>query len=77
LNGVDRATTLTFLEGKDYSEQKKVNITFNNGTDAHTIINRVASEANIPLSEIKLKNNKIYGSGYTDDGQGIMVLQEI
>ncbi|HAP3854162.1 TPA: hypothetical protein IUU01_000600 [Enterococcus faecalis] len=77
LNGVDRATTFTFLEGKDYSEQKEVNITFNNGTDAHTIINRVAREANIPLSEIKLKNNKIYGSGYTADGQAMMVLEEI
>ncbi len=29
------------------------------------------------MSEIKLKNNKIYGSGYTADGQAMMVLEEI
>lgn len=77
LSGVDRSTTFTFLDGKDYSEHKEVNISFASGTDAHTIIHRVASESSIPLSEISLKNNKVYGSGYTADGQAMSVLEEI
>lgn len=77
LNGVDRITTFTILEGKDYSEQKEVNITFGKGTDAGTIIQRVAKEAGIPLAEARLRKNKIYGSGYTADGQAIGILEEV
>ena len=77
LEGVDRVTTFTILEGKDYSEHKEVNISFGNGTDANTILKRVSSTAGIPIAEIKLKNNKIYGSGYTADGQAMGVLEEV
>ncbi|GGC97963.1 phage protein [Enterococcus wangshanyuanii] len=77
LSGVDRITTFTFLEGKDYSDHKEVNITFAKGSDANTIIRRVANESGIPISEIKLKNNKVYGSGYTADGQAMSVLEEV
>lgn len=77
LSGVDKSTTFTILEGEDYSEKKEVDISFGNGATADTIIRRVASDAGIPLAEVKLKNNKPYSSGYTASGQAMGVLQEI
>ena len=77
LVGVDRLTTFTFLEGTDYSEKKEVEITFAKGSNALSIINRVASTAKIPISSISLKKNKIYGSGYTANGSAMDVLEEV
>lgn len=77
LVGVDRLTTFTFLEGIDYSKKREVDIAFSKGTNALSIIKRVASTANIPISSISLKNNKVYGSGYTASGSAMDILEEV
>ena len=79
LKGVDRITSFTFLEGVDYSKKRDVNITFAAGTKGRTIIRRVASVAKIPISVINIpdKNNKVYKKGYTANGGGFAILEEV
>lgn len=77
LSGNDRVTRFTITEGKDYSKLKDVNITFNKGTDAKTIINRIALSSNIIYHELELKNNKVYDQGYTADGQPLELIKEV
>lgn len=76
-SGVDTQTSFTFLEGKDYANKKDVNITFAKGTASSTIITRLAKEAGIPISLMKLKVNKLYGSGYTADGDAMSLIEEV
>lgn len=76
-SGVDKVTTITFLEGEDYSEKKDVNITFNKGSDAQTIINRIAGDSGIKISKMELVKNKIYDSGYTCDGSPMDHIEEV
>ncbi|WP_434967983.1 phage protein [Listeria ilorinensis] len=76
-SGVDKITSITFMEGIDYYDKKEVNITFGKGTRADTIIRRVASAAGIPISQISLPNNKSYSSGYTADSDAMTVIEEV
>lgn len=76
ITGVDRATSFKFLEGASF-EKKDVNLTFAAGTTGLTIINRVANNANITISQISLPNNKVFKSGYTADGDAMGIIEEI
>lgn len=75
--GDDRVTSFTVIEGKDYSKLKDVNITFNKGTDAKTIINRIALKSSIIYYELELKKNKVYDKGFTADGQPLQLIREV
>jgi hypothetical protein len=68
-DGVDKITTITLLEGQDYSGQKTPKpITFKKGTKADTIIKRLVQLLGIRLAEMKLPKNIVYKSGYTVTG---------
>lgn len=75
--GNERVTKFTIVEGHDYSKLNDVNITFNKGTDAQTIINRIALDSNLIYHEMNLKKNKIYDQGFTADGQPLQIIQEV
>lgn len=68
-DGVDKITTITMLEGQDYSKKKTPKpITFKPGTKADVIIRRLVSILGIRLAELKLPKNVIYKKGYTVTG---------
>ncbi|MGC4378249.1 hypothetical protein WD019_15175 [Fictibacillus sp. Mic-4] len=77
-NGVDKITTITLLEGQDYSKKKTAKpITFKPGTKADVIIKRLVQVLGIRLLELKLPKNVTYKKGYSVTGNIMNNLVEV
>ncbi|WP_051476253.1 phage protein [Heyndrickxia ginsengihumi] len=69
-NGVDKITTITLLEGQDYTSEKTPKaITFKKGTKAEVIIKKLVKLLGVSLAEFKLPKNVVYKKGYSVTGQ--------
>jgi hypothetical protein len=85
--GVDKITTITVMEGDDYSrikvdkrnstDKKSLKITFKKGTKASVIIKRLCSVLGIKLAYMKLPKDVVYKNGYTVTGLILNNLEEI
>jgi len=85
--GVDKITTITVMEGDDYSrvkvdkknstDKKSLKITFKKGTKASVIIKRLCSVLGIKLAYMKLPKDVVYKNGYTVTGLILNTLEEI
>ncbi|WP_162877067.1 phage protein [Aeribacillus pallidus] len=85
--GVDKITTITVMEGDDYSrikvtaksatDKKSLKITFKKGTKASVIIKRLCSVLGIKLAYMKLPRNITYKKGYTVTGLILNNLEEV
>lgn len=91
-NGVDKITTISFLEGDDYSRVKvtsktadkaekgkkhKLKIAFKAGTKGSTIIKKLCSLLEIKVSKLSLPKDVTYKKGYTVAGQILNNLEEV
>ena len=78
--GVDKITTVHMKEGDDLSHLKadgNKKITFKSGTNANTIINRLAGMLKIKIQSIDLPKNKVYKKGLTVSGSVENKLNEV
>ncbi|MED5041479.1 hypothetical protein P9848_05645 [Geobacillus stearothermophilus] len=85
--GVDKITTITVMEGDDYSrikvdkknstDKKSLKITFKKGTEASVIIKRLCSVLGIKLAYMKLPKDVVYKNGYTVTGLILNNLEEV
>lgn len=91
-NGVDKITSISFLEGEDSSRVKvtsktadktesgkvnKLQIAFKAGTKGSTIIKKLCSVLDIKISKISLPKDVVYKKGYTVTGLILNNLEEV
>ena len=91
-NGVDKITTISFLEGEDSSrikvtsktadkaekgKKQKLQIAFKAGTKASTIIKKLCSILGIKISKMSLPKDVVYKKGYTVTGLILNNLEEV
>jgi len=69
--------TLRVVEGTDYRKLKHVSLTFGEGTDAKTIINKIVQTAGIKLNFVSLGRNYVFKEGYTVDGSPFDALADV
>lgn len=69
--------TLRVVEGTDYRKLKHVSLTFGEGTDAKTIINKIVQTAGIKLNFVSLGRNYVFKEGYTVDGSPFDALTDV
>lgn len=75
--GGDLNYTLRVVEGTDYRNLKHVSLTFGEGTDATTIINKIVQVSGINLNFVSLGRNYVFKEGYTVDGSPFDALSDV
>ncbi len=75
--GGDLNYTLRVVEGNDYRKLNHVSLTFSEGTDATTIINKIVQVSGINLNFVSLRRNYVFKEGYTVDGSPYDALSDV
>ncbi|KRN75687.1 hypothetical protein IV73_GL000181 [Weissella kandleri] len=73
----DQQYILRVVEGNEYRRNKDIKLTFGEGTNARTIINKITQKSGINLNIISMKENHVYKEGYSVDGSPFDALSEV